>query len=83
MWKEGFAGSTSGKEPTFQYRTHKKWGVWYLGKEDPLEEGMATHTNIFAWRFPWMGSLAGYSPWGHKESDMTEAACMNAHLERY
>ena len=24
-----------------------------LGGEDPLEKGMATHSSIFAWRFPW------------------------------
>ena len=24
-----------------------------LGKEDPLEEGMATHSSILAWRIPW------------------------------
>ena len=24
-----------------------------LGWEDPLEEGMATHSGIFAWRIPW------------------------------
>ena len=23
--------------------------VWFLGQEDPLEEGMATHSSIFAW----------------------------------
>ena len=27
--------------------------VWSLGQEDPLEEGMATHSNILAWRIPW------------------------------
>ena len=27
--------------------------VHSLGWEDPLEEGMATHTNILAWRIPW------------------------------
>ena len=27
--------------------------VWSLGQEDPLEEEMATHSNIFAWRIPW------------------------------
>ena len=26
--------------------------VWSLGWEDPLEEGMATHSNILAWRIP-------------------------------
>jgi len=24
-----------------------------LGQEDPLEEGMATHSNFLAWRIPW------------------------------
>ena len=41
-----------------------------LGREDPLEKGMATHSNILAWRIP--GTEEGYSPWGHKESDMTK-----------
>ena len=39
-----------------------------LGREDPLEKGMATHFSIFAWRIPWIedpGRL--YSPWGPKE----------------
>ena len=26
---------------------------WSLGQEDPLEEGMATHSSILAWRSPW------------------------------
>ena len=25
----------------------------YLGREDPLEEDMATHSSILAWRIPW------------------------------
>ena len=27
--------------------------VWSLGQEDPLEEGMATHSSILSWRIPW------------------------------
>ena len=27
--------------------------VWPLGREDPLEKGMATHSTILAWRIPW------------------------------
>ena len=46
--------------------------VGSLGQEDILEKGMATPSSILAWRIPGMGSLAGYSLWGHKESDMTE-----------
>ena len=34
---------------------------------------METHSSILAWRIPWTEkSLVGYSPWGRKESDMTE-----------
>ena len=43
-----------------------------LGQEDPLEKGMTTHSGILAWRIPWTGEPAGYSPWGCKELDMTE-----------
>ena len=39
-----------------------------LRQEDALKKGKATHCNILAWRI----RLAGYSPWSHKESDMTE-----------
>ena len=45
-----------------------------LGPEDPLEEGMATHSCMLAWRIHGQRSLVGYSPWDLNESDMTEAA---------
>ena len=44
-----------------------------LGQEDSLEKEKATHSNNLAWNNPWMEEPgAGYSPWGHKESDTTE-----------
>ena len=46
--------------------------VQSLGWEDPLEEGTATHCSILVWRIHGQRSLVGYSPWGHKELDMTE-----------
>ena len=46
--------------------------VQSLGREDPLEKGMATHSSILAWRIPWTEDLAGYSLWGSKELDTTE-----------
>ena len=33
-----------------------------LGGEDPLEDGMATHSSILAWRIPWTKEPGGYSP---------------------
>ena len=32
---------------------------WILGQEDPLEEGMATHSGILAWRIPWTEEPGG------------------------
>ena len=44
-----------------------------LGREDPLEKEMATHSSILAWRIPWTEEPAGlYSPQGCKELDTTE-----------
>ena len=44
-----------------------------LDREEPLEEEMATHSSTLAWTIPCMEEPgAGYSPWGHQESDMTE-----------
>ena len=46
--------------------------VRYLSWEDPLEEGIANHSSIFAGKSEGQRSLAGYSPWGRKELDTTE-----------
>ena len=52
------------------------WETWVqsLGHEDSLEKGMATHSSIPVWRIPWTEETSRFqcSPWGHKESDMTE-----------
>ena len=36
--------------------------VCSLGQEDPLEEGLATHSSVLAQRIPWMEEPGGYSP---------------------
>ena len=47
--------------------------VQSLGREDPLEEEMATHSNILAWEIPWTEEPGGLqSPRGRKELDMSE-----------
>jgi len=35
-----------------------------LGQEDPLEEGMATHSSILAWRIPWTEESGGLQSLG-------------------
>ena len=46
--KVGFPGGSDEKKSPETKETQ----VWYLGWEDPLEKGMATHSSILAWRIP-------------------------------
>ena len=46
----GFLGDAGSKEPACQCRRRKEMWVQSLGWEDPLEEGMAIHSSILAWR---------------------------------
>ena len=46
--------------------------VQFLGQEDPLEKGMATHAGNSSGEFHGQRSLVGYGPWGHKDKDTTE-----------
>ena len=38
--------------------------VQSLGQEDPLEEGMATHSSILVWRIPWTEEHGGIQSMG-------------------
>ena len=54
--------------------------VQSLGWEDPPEEEMATHSSILAWRIPRTEESGGLSPWGCKESDVTEVTLHTGQL---
>ena len=41
-------------------------------REDPLEEGIVTHSSILAWRIPGTEESCGSCPWSRKDLDMTE-----------
>ena len=43
-----------------------------LGREDPLERDIATHSSVLAWRIPWTEEPSGLQSMGLKELDMTE-----------
>ena len=49
----------------------QKTRVQSLGQGDPLQEEMATHFSILAWKIPWTEEPVWL--WGHKELDTTEA----------
>ena len=68
----GFPGGTSGKEPACQCKRHKEWGFissWIekisWGHGNPLQYSCLENPHG-------QRSLEGYSPLGHKESDITE-----------
>ena len=44
----------------------------FLGWEDPLEKGTATHSSFIAWRIPWTEEPGGLQSMGHKKLDMAE-----------
>ena len=54
----GFPGGASGKESDCQGR-RQEMQVRSLGWEDPLEEGLAAHSSILAWRTPWTEEPGG------------------------
>ena len=74
---QGFPGSVI-KNP-LAVLGMQETGVWSLGQEDPLEEGMATQDSILAWRIPWTeepGRLQsmGSQRVGHNWSELAAAA---------
>ena len=59
VWHGGFPGGASGEEPACPCRRHNETRIRSLGREDPLEEDMATHSRILAWRIPWTQEPGG------------------------
>ena len=68
----GFSGGSVVKNLPAVKELQETW-LPSLGREDPLEEGMATHSVFLPGESHGQTSLAGNSPWGRKESDTTEA----------
>ena len=59
------------KNPLANARDIETW-FQSLVREDPLEEGMATHSSILAWRISWTEELGRLQSIGSQRSDMTE-----------
>ena len=57
--------------------------VQSLGQGDPLEEGMATHSSILAWRTPWTEEPSGHSPLARKALGTTEVTKHSAKKTRH
>ena len=47
-------------------------GIQFLGREDPVEEGMATHSSILAWGLPWAEEPGGLQSMGSQRVGHTD-----------
>ena len=78
----GFPGGSDGKEYTCSTGDLGLIPGW----EDPLEEGMATHSSILAWRIPWTEEPGGlWSMWSQRVghdwvTKHTGSVCLNNQL---
>ena len=67
--QEGFFSGSAVKNPPAVQETQGMW-LQSLGWEDPLEEGMVTHSSVLAWRIPmdrrtWQATVQRISRVGH------------------
>ena len=82
FWEQAPVAQTVKNPPA----TQESW-VLSLGWEDPLEEGMATHSNILAWRIPvdrgaWRATAHGVARVGH-ETEPLSTSTENTRPECY
>ena len=64
----GFPGDSDGNKSA----CNAGYLVGSLSQEDPLEEVIATHSSILAWRITWTEEPRGLQFTGRKDSDTTE-----------
>ena len=75
MLIKGFPGGSDNKDSAAMQET----GVRSLGWEDPLEEGMATHSSLLAWRIPWTEEPGGLQSMGVTKSQTLLSAHAHTH----
>ena len=78
-----FLGGARGKEPAYQCRKQETQ-VWSLGQEDPLEEVLAPHSSILAWKTPWTEDPGGLQFMGLRKSQtQLKQLSMHAYVHIY
>ena len=70
----GFSGGASSQEPACQCRRHKRCGFNPWVQKIPWRRVWQPTRVFLPGKSHGQRSLEGYSPWGHQELDMTEAA---------
>ena len=80
VW-EGFPSGSAVKSPPVMQKTEETW-AWSLGREDPLEEEVATHSSILAWRIPRTEEPGGLQTTGSQRvrHDWSDQAHAHTHV---
>ena len=63
----GFPGGSVVKNPHAMKEMQEPW-VQSPGQEDPLGEGMASHSSVLAWRIPWTAEPGGLPSMGSQRT---------------
>ena len=81
---QGFPSGSAIKNLPAMQETQETW-FWSLGQEDPLEEGMATHSSILAWRIPWTEEPGGLTVHGVPKSQtwLSDLARMHTPITKF
>ena len=78
----GFLSDSMVKNLLAMQETQDTW-VQSLGREDPLEEGLATHSSILAWRIPWAEEPGGLQSRGsHTHSSASPSVIDKAYRQK-
>ena len=79
----GFPGGSSGKESTCWCRRCRRLRLYPWTRKIPWSRKWQPAPVFLPGRFRGQRSLTGYSPWGHKESDVTEQLSTQAHTHTH
>ena len=82
MKKNIIYGGANGKESTCQCRRHETL-IQSLGWEDPLKEGMETHSSILSWRIPWTKEPDGLQSIRSQRVGCKVCVSKNTHTQIY
>ena len=61
----------------------QEMGIWSLGGENSMEEEMATHSSILAWRIPWTEEPGELQSMGLQRDSMRTQSCSSLLLTRF
>ena len=75
----GFPDVSVIKNPPAMQETQEKW-VGFLGREDPLEKEIETHSSILAGEILCIEEPGGLQPRGCKQLDTTEHTCIRSSI---